>query len=129
MWEYPPMRAFFLDIGAGSITVDQCILKGHDTDNNVDARKSTTVACDDQLAPHLQHQLGGLRSNISDYAFKPRQGGDTWREAEAEIYPPELNWRIAIAMTNAAAARHVAGVTLMRPSASLRAASASPPSR
>jgi hypothetical protein len=82
------MRAFFFDIGAGSITVDQCILEGHDADNNSGARKSTTVACDARLAPHLQHQLGGLRSDVSDDAFKPKRGDDIWRGAEAEIYPP-----------------------------------------
>ena len=52
-------------------------------------------------------------SNISDNAFKPRRGGDTWRGADAEIYPPKLNRRIAIAAKNAAAAWHVARATLM----------------
>ena len=93
------MRAFLLDIGAGSITVDQCTLEGHDANNNLGARKSTTVVCDARLAPHLQHQLGGFRSDISDDAFKRRHGGDTWRGAEAEIYPPELNRRIAITIS------------------------------
>jgi hypothetical protein len=67
VWEYPPMRAFLLEVGAGSITVDQCMLGGPDAVNNSGVQKSTTIACDIRLAPHLQRLFGGLKKR------RPRQ--------------------------------------------------------
>ena len=76
-------------------------------------QKSTIVACDTRLAPYLQHQIGGLKSDVLDNAFKPERGIRTWRRAKEKTYLPELSRHLAIAMTNAAAARHVAGAVLM----------------
>ena len=57
--------------------------------------------------------MADSKSDVPDNAFKPERGFDTWRRAEDETYPPELNRRLAIAMTNTAAARHVVEVVLM----------------
>ena len=81
--------------------------------NNSGVQKSTTVACHTRLAPHLQHQIGRLKSDVPNNAFKSERGNNTWRRAEEETYPPKLNWRLAIIMTNTAAAQHVAGAVLM----------------
>ena len=114
MWEYPPMRTFIRNVGASIISIHQCMLGGPDAADTTGGMQTTKFVCDARLAPHLHRQLDVLKcdgSHPHDDTLQPKRG-DGKCSADAATYPPELNRCIAVATTNAAAARHVASAAL-----------------